>query len=156
MIPEPIGQRVAAYRNQMGWTQQELADRLGISRVAVSHIEADISLPGERTITLLAGLFKVPPHELVRGTTYPQAKIDRLPRMVCSHTPFEMDMALFENDLAWLERIRGLSLYDEVYSQVKEKWAQALAEWEGLDLDENQQKEVEAARSKLEKVGAAR
>jgi len=153
MIPEPIGQRVAAYRSDMGWTQQALADRLGISRVAVSHIEADISLPGERTIALLAGLFKVPPHELVRGTTYPQAKIDRLPRMVCTYTPFEMDMALFENDIAWLGRIQGSLLYEEIYDQVKERWSQCLAEWAGSDLDENQQKEVEAARAKLEERG---
>ena len=155
MIPEPIGQRVAAYRSVLGWTQQALADRLGISRVAVSHIEADISLPGERTITLLAGLFKVPPHELVSGTTYPQAKIDRLPRMVCTYTPFEMDMALFENDMAWLERVRGSSLYEEIYDQVKEKWTQGLAEWKGADLDESQQKDVEAARCKLEEVRTA-
>jgi transcriptional regulator with XRE-family HTH domain len=153
MIPQPIGQRVAAYRSDLGWTQQVLADRLGISRVAVSHIEADISLPGERTITLLAGLFKVPPHELVRGTTYPQAKVDRLPRMVCSYTPFEMDMALFENDMAWLARIRGSSLYEEIHVQVKERWAQALMEWEGDGLDESQRLEVETARSKLVELG---
>jgi transcriptional regulator with XRE-family HTH domain len=153
MIPEPIGQRIAAYRSALGWTQQMLADRLGISRVAVSHIEADISLPGERTITLLAGLFKVPPHELVRGTTYPQAKIDRLPPMVCSYTPFEMDMILFENDLAWLARIRGSPLYEEILCQVKERWTRILARWEGTDLDESQQKEVESARSRLEELG---
>jgi transcriptional regulator with XRE-family HTH domain len=153
MIPEPIGQRVAAYRNDMGWTQQALADRLGISRVAVSHIEADISLPGERTIALLAGLFKVPPHELVRGTTYPQAKIDRLPHMVCTYTPFEMDMALLQNDMAWLARLRGSSLYEEIYDQVMGRWSQCLAEWAGSDLDENQQEEVEVARAKLEERG---
>jgi transcriptional regulator with XRE-family HTH domain len=153
MIPEPIGQRVAAYRNTVGWTQQALADRLGISRVAVSHIEADISLPGERTITLLAGLFKVPPHELVYGTTYPQAKIDRLPHMVCAYTPFEMDMALFENDMAWLARIRGSSLYEKICCQVKERWTQGLAKWVVDDLDESQQKEIETARSQLEELG---
>jgi transcriptional regulator with XRE-family HTH domain len=153
MIPEPIGQRIGAYRNTMGWTQQALADRLGISRVAVSHIEADISLPGERTITLLAGLFKVPPHELVRETTYPQAKVDRLPRMVCTYTPFEMDMALLQNDMAWLVRLRRSSLYEEIYGQVKDRWSHCLAEWAGDDLDENQQKEVEAARSKLKELG---
>ncbi|MGD8455924.1 MAG: helix-turn-helix transcriptional regulator [Anaerolineales bacterium] len=152
MIPEPIGQRVAAYRTSLGWTQQALADRLGISRVAVSHIEADISLPGERTITLLAGLFKIPPYELVSGTTYPQAKVDRLPSMVCSFTSFEMDMALFENDMSWLARIRGSSLYDGISCRVKEKWTQNLEEWEGRDLDESQQGVLEAAREKLEQL----
>jgi DNA-binding transcriptional regulator LsrR (DeoR family) len=30
-----LGQRIAALRVDRGWTQQQLADRLGISRVAV-------------------------------------------------------------------------------------------------------------------------
>jgi transcriptional regulator with XRE-family HTH domain len=136
----------------MGWTQQALADRLGISRVAVSHIEADISLPGERTITLLAGLFKVSPLDLVHGTTYPQAKVDRLPRMVCSYTPFEMAMALFENDMAWMDRIQGSSVYHEMVEHLAEIWTQGLAEWGDEDLDETQRREVEAARSKLNEL----
>ena len=47
--------RVASFRTALGWTQQELADRLGVSRVAVSHIEAGLREPGERTVALLAG-----------------------------------------------------------------------------------------------------
>jgi transcriptional regulator with XRE-family HTH domain len=152
MIPEPIGQRIAAFRQEMGWTQQALADRLGISRVAVSHIEADISLPGERTITLLAGLFKTPPHELVRGTTYPQAKADRLPRMVCSFTAFEVAMALFENDIAWLERLRGFSERKQFIEKARRKWSRELAVWEGEVLDEEGQKMLAEARSTLNDI----
>jgi transcriptional regulator with XRE-family HTH domain len=152
MVPEPIGQRIAAYRQNMGWTQQALADRLGISRVAVSHIEADISLPGERTITLLAGLFKVSPLDLVHGTTYPQAKVDRLPPMVCSYTPFEMAMALFENDMAWMARIQGSSIYQDMVAHLAEIWSQGLTEWGDEDLDETQLRQVEAARVKLNEL----
>ncbi|MGQ9612566.1 MAG: hypothetical protein ACUVSL_10245 [Chloroflexus sp.] len=32
---EPIEQRIARLRNELVWTQQELAERLAISRVAV-------------------------------------------------------------------------------------------------------------------------
>src|SRR3954447_18468783 len=39
LVPELLGKRVAALRAGLGWTQQDLADRLAISRVAVSHIE---------------------------------------------------------------------------------------------------------------------
>jgi transcriptional regulator with XRE-family HTH domain len=136
----------------MGWTQQALADRLAISRVAVSHIEADISLPGERTITLLAGVFKTPPHELVYGTTYPQAKVDRLPRMVCSFTLFEMEMALFENDMAWVERLREVSKHKQFIEQMRQKWTQRLGVWEREVLDEGQQKVLEAVRSKIKEI----
>ena len=38
--------------------------------------------PGERTVALLAGLFKIEPHELVAGTDYPLAKAERLPVVV--------------------------------------------------------------------------
>src|SRR5688572_11380530 len=76
VAPINLGQRIAQLRAELGWTQQELAERLGISRVALSHIEAAGMLrattPGERTIALLAGLFKMEPHELVAGTNYPQ------------------------------------------------------------------------------------
>lgn len=152
MIPEPIGQRIATLRQELGWTQQALADRLGISRVAISHIEADISLPGERTITLLAGLFKTPPHELVHSTTYPQAKVDRLPRMVCSFTAFEVAMTLFENDMTWLGRLEDLSQYEQLCEKIRQKWSQELGEWEEEILDEEQQKVLEEARLKLNKI----
>ena len=61
--------RIADLRGKLGWTQQDLAERLGISRVAVSHVEAGMTDPGERTVALLAGLFKMEPHELVAGTS---------------------------------------------------------------------------------------
>jgi len=67
--PEPIGKRIARLRAGRGWTQQSLAARLAISRVAVSHIEMELSYPSERTITLLAGWLKLPPHELVATRT---------------------------------------------------------------------------------------
>ncbi|MCU0492932.1 MAG: helix-turn-helix domain-containing protein, partial [Chloroflexaceae bacterium] len=51
-MTETFGARIARLRNARGWTQQELADHLAISRVAVSHIEAELSVPGERTVTL--------------------------------------------------------------------------------------------------------
>ena len=101
--PIPLGPRIAQLRAELGWTQQELADRLAISRVAVSHLEAGMSTTGERTIALLAGLFKVEPHELVAGTNYPPAKAERLPVVVCRYTEVELQLRLLE-----LDRERGL------------------------------------------------
>ena len=101
---EALGRRIAALRSKLGWTQQELAERLAISRVAVSHLEAGLSSPGERTVALLAGAFKVEPHELVAGTTYPRAKAERLPLVAARHTEVELQLELLANDVAWLER----------------------------------------------------
>src|SRR5205814_2102159 len=87
------------------FTQQDLADRLAISRVAVSHLESGLSDPGERTIALLAGVFKMEPHDLVAGTAYPRAKAERLPVVVACHTEIELQLALLDNDLLWLEHV---------------------------------------------------
>src|SRR3954453_9629605 len=102
-ISRSLGRRIAAMRGALGWTQQELADRLAVSRVAVSHIEAGLRDPGERTGTLLAGLFKVEPWELVAGTAYPDAKSERLPVVACRYTEVELQLRLLE-----LDRERGL------------------------------------------------
>jgi len=104
-VDEKLGRRIAAHRAKLALTQQELADRLGVSRVAVSHLEAGLSVPGERTVALLAGVFKVEPHELVAGTDYPSAKAERLPVVVARHTEADLAVALCEADLAWLDRL---------------------------------------------------
>ncbi len=102
---EPIGQRIARLRSELGWTQQELAERLAISRVAVSHIELGLSMPGERTITLLAGLFKREPLQLVAGTDYPPARAERLPFVACRYTEVELQLALLARDQEWIAQL---------------------------------------------------
>ena len=102
-----LGQRIATLRVDRGWTQQQLADRLGISRVAVSHLETDLNTPSERTVALLAGLFRLEPHDLVAGTSYPTAKSDRLPLVVNRWTEVEHQLALLARDLWWLDGADG-------------------------------------------------
>jgi len=95
-MSEALGHRIAKRRTELGWTQAELAERVGISRVALSHIESAISNPGERTVALLAGVFKVEPHELVAGTNYPSAKAERLPVVAARYTEVEYQLALLD------------------------------------------------------------
>jgi transcriptional regulator with XRE-family HTH domain len=102
---ENLGRRIADQRAKLGWTQQELAHRVAISRVAVSHIEAGLSDPGERTIALMASAFKIEPDVLVDGTGYPQARAERLPGIVARYTEVEMQLLLFESDRAWLDHV---------------------------------------------------
>jgi transcriptional regulator with XRE-family HTH domain len=97
---ESLGDRIAKQRAGLGWTQAELAERVGISRVALSHLEAGISTPGERTVALLAGVFKVEPHELVADSDYPIAKAERLPVVAARYTEVEHQLALLDARLA--------------------------------------------------------
>jgi transcriptional regulator with XRE-family HTH domain len=146
---ESLGRRVADHRTKLGLTQQELAERLGISRVAVSHVEVGVSDPGERTVTLLAGVFKVEPHELVAGTTYPKAKADRLPVVAARYTEVEHQLALLAADQAWIDR-GGLD--DAAAEVVLGRWRSTL----GLLADETwDRREGDAVRDALEQVGEA-
>lgn len=72
--PASLGQRIAGGRAVLGWTQAELAERVAISRVALANLESGRSVPSERTVVLLAGMFDVEPHDLVRGTIYPASE----------------------------------------------------------------------------------
>ena len=146
---ESLGRRVAEQRGKLGLTQQELAERLGISRVAVSHVEAGVSDPGERTVTLLAGLFKLEPHELVAGTTYPRAKADRLPVVAARYTEVEHQLALLAADRAWIE---AGDVAPTVAEGVLARWRSAL----GLLVDEAwDPRERQAVRDALEGVIAS-
>ena len=85
-----LGFRIAELRRKHGMTQQQMAERLAISRVAVSHLESCLTPPSERTVTLIAGLFKLEPWQLVRDTDYPVARAERLPSVVTRYTQAEL------------------------------------------------------------------
>jgi len=121
-LHESLGPRIARLRAQRGWTQEDLAGRLAASRVAVSHFELGLALPSERTIVLLAGLFKQEPHELVDGTSYPSAKAERLPPIACRYTEIELQLALLQRDLDWLERLVGGGERTELAAQIMADW----------------------------------
>lgn len=137
-MTEHLGRRIARLRNDLGWTQQDLADRLGISRVAVSHLESGVSDPGERTVTLLAGVFKLEPHELVADTSYPRAKAERLPVVACRYTEVELQLRLFERDLETGADCGG--------------WAHRLAALEALAYDRRERDALRRARLRLAAV----
>ncbi len=67
-MDESMGQRIKRMRDQRGWTQTELAERVGVTVSAVSQWELDQTenvklLPFLR----LARLFETDPHYLVFG-----------------------------------------------------------------------------------------
>jgi len=146
---ETIGKRIARLRSEHGWTQEALAARIAVSRVAISHIEMDLSVPGERTITLLAGIFKLSPYELIEGTTYPTAKSDRLPDVACCYTPLELDIALLENDLTWLTRLESGENLHQLREENTLKWELHLNRWEMDCISEREMVKIKDAKEKL-------
>lgn len=146
---ETIGQRIAEKRRKMEWTQEQLARQIAVSRVAISHIESDLSVPSERTVTLLAGSFKCSPRELVAGTTYPQAKADRLPSKANWYTELDLQMALFERDLDWLKRLLESDDMARHAEEIRRHWLSQFANF-GRDAGSASERErITSARRAL-------
>ena len=143
--PEALGARIARLRARRGWTQEALAARLAISRVAVSHFEMGLALPSERTVVLLAGLFKLEPDELVAGTSYPAAKAERLPAVACRYTEVELQVALLERDLAWVDLLPDQRGRAELGAQ----WRATLADLTSAAYDEDERALLRAALNLL-------
>jgi transcriptional regulator with XRE-family HTH domain len=153
-MQEPIGKRIARLRQECGLTQQALAARLAISRVAVSQIEMNLIVPSERTVTLLAGVFKLSPQALVDSTTYPLAKAERLPQVACCYTALEHDLALLENDLTWLKRLSedcsGANDIRSLALEVAQEWLTRLRAWREQAIDEADRAKVQKALEKVQ------
>jgi transcriptional regulator with XRE-family HTH domain len=146
---EPLHRRIARLRAEGGWTQQEIADRLAISRVAVSHVEAGLSVPSERTITLLAGLFKLEPDQLVAGTSYPEAKAERLPVVACRYTEIELQLALLGRDRDWLSRVCDSPDYTLLARATRDRWLLIIESLGRSVGDRQQQQLIDHARQLL-------
>lgn len=59
MSKTTLGQKIGALRKEKGWTQEELAERLGVSPQAVSKWENDVSCPDIMLLPEIARLFNV-------------------------------------------------------------------------------------------------
>ncbi len=100
---------------------------------------------------MLAGLFKLSPQALVEGTTYPLAKAERLPETTCSYTQLELNLALFENDLEWLEKLPNSPEKSRLTAQTLESWTPRLASLAETGSGEHERELLENARLKLRK-----
>lgn len=62
-----IGRHIAAARKQAGLTQEELADRLHVTRQTISNYESMRSQPDIQMLVQLADCLQVPVEELIYG-----------------------------------------------------------------------------------------
>lgn len=70
------GVRISELREQRGWTQEELATSVGITRAALSHYEKNRRKPDFETLTRLADLFDVSIDYLIGRTAQEKAVLD--------------------------------------------------------------------------------
>ena len=93
-------------------------------------------------------MFHLEPHELVAGTEYPASKADRLPLVAARHTELDLQLALLDRDLRWLEGApRGVS------SRVSAEWRERLAGLDVLALSARERSALESARRRIAEAG---
>lgn len=61
--------RVRELRIERGWTQQQLADAVGVSRQSINSIECDRYVPSLPLALSFARVFEVPTDEIFRMKT---------------------------------------------------------------------------------------
>lgn len=61
-----MGEKILGMRKARGWSQEELAERIGVSRQAVSRWEIDSAKPDADKIVAICDLFGVPADYLLR------------------------------------------------------------------------------------------
>ena len=71
-----VGSRISEYRRAMGLSQEELAERLYVTRQAVSKWENGTSIPSIETVYELSRLFSVSFEELLGLFEAPPCNID--------------------------------------------------------------------------------
>ena len=62
-----LGQRIVSLRGERGWSQEDLAQALEVSRQSVSKWETDRSVPELDKLIKLSDLFGLTLDQLVRG-----------------------------------------------------------------------------------------
>ena len=60
-----LGKRVAERRRAQGWTQTQLAERLGVDAETISRFERGVTAPSLATLELLARVLKTSAAELL-------------------------------------------------------------------------------------------
>ena len=70
-----LGKRIAYHRKRLGMTQEQLAQRVGVSAQAVSKWENNLSCPDITLLPQLARLFDVTTDELLGNTGHPETTL---------------------------------------------------------------------------------
>lgn len=80
-----LGERICELRTSLGWSQVDLAKRLGVAKQTVSNWENENIQPSIEMLVRLAKLFNVTTDYLLGLDTVPRLSIEGLPTSVVAH-----------------------------------------------------------------------
>lgn len=80
-----LGQRISEMRSAFGWSQVDLAKRLGVAKQTVSNWENENIQPSIEMLIRLTRLFGVTADYLLGLDDTPRLSVDGLPTQVVAH-----------------------------------------------------------------------
>ena len=97
-----IGEKIYTLRTKSGMTQEQLAEKMGVSRQAISKWESDVSVPELSKLKSLANLFQVTLDELMDNKPLEEKGIIEI--------EVEKPEVKSEKKKKWIELIQSLSI----------------------------------------------
>lgn len=86
-----LGQRICELRTSLGWSQVDLAKRLGVAKQTVSNWENENIQPSIEMLVRLAKLFNVTTDYLLGLDSIPRLDVDGLPAALVAHLSLLID-----------------------------------------------------------------
>ena len=80
-----LGQRISELRTAFGWSQVDLAKRLGVAKQTVSNWENENIQPSIEMLVRLAKLFGVTTDHMLGLDNVPRLSVEGLPDSVVAH-----------------------------------------------------------------------
>lgn len=80
-----LGQRISELRTALGWSQVQLAKRLGVAKQTVSNWENENIQPSIEMLVRLARLFNVTTDYMLGLEDIPRLNIEGIPNSVVAH-----------------------------------------------------------------------
>lgn len=119
MEKQTIGQFLSALRRSTGYTQQDVADKLGVSNKTVSCWERDASCPDISMIPAIAELYGVTCDEILRAKRSP-VREDASPDAPSqdSEKDEKKSSAIFDNMLARYENTQKITVAGVIFAVV--------------------------------------
>lgn len=93
LVNKKIGRTIARKRKIAGYTQEEVAERLGIGNEAFSRIERGLVSPGTQKLYELADMFECGVETfLVEGSRRPTEQVEHLLQMIEKLSPADRQL----------------------------------------------------------------
>ncbi len=108
-LAKRLGKRIAERRKHIGWTQEQLAERMRVDAETISRFERGVNLPSLPTLERMATVLKIGFGDLLSRTE--PAQLDEATRLatMIGELPAADRAFIVEQVSDWCEHFRGRS-----------------------------------------------